>query len=173
MSHKWWFINVTQLVYFTLMPLCDTIVTLWYASCDRCDIDESHFSEFSLKIFRFFFFKNFESVKISVFVVWSECQFNVKNVYFEKSKFSTKIWNFDTKKNFKKFVYQHQINNLQLNFNLELTHVCVITNYKITFSENRFSNIHIHFSVKMRKSLDVDLIQKNSWSISKNCQMKI
>ena len=94
----------------------------------------------------FFFFKNFESVKISVFVVWSECQFNVKNVYFEKSKFSTKIWNFDTKKNFKKFVYQHQINNLQLNFNLELTHVCVITNYKITFSENRFSNIHIHFS---------------------------
>ena len=91
-------------------------------------------------------FRDSKSVKISVFVVWSECQFNVKNVYFEKSKFSTKIWNFDTKKNFKKFVYQHQINNLQLNFNLELTHVCVITNYKITFSENRFSNIHIHFS---------------------------
>ena len=103
--HKRWLITVTQLVYFTIIPLCDTIVTLWHASCDRCDIDESHFSDFFRENFR-----DSKSVKISVFVVWSECQFNVRNVYFEKSKFSKKkkIKNSDTKKlkkkSFKKFV---------------------------------------------------------------------
>ena len=100
-------------------------------------------------LFRFFKenFRDSKSVKISVFVVWSECQFNVRNVYFEKSKFSKKkIKNSDTKswkKNLSKslFVYHHQINNLQLNFNLELTHV--FRNFKLQnyiFHENRFSN---------------------------------
>ena len=134
MIHKRWLIKVTQLVYFTIIPLCDTIVTLWHASCDRCDIDESHYSEFFSKEN----FRDWKSVKISVFVVWSECQFNVRNVYFEKSKFSKKkIKNSDTKKLkiFKKFVcLPPSDKQLAIKFQFRAyARFFVISNYKITF----------------------------------------
>ena len=78
----------------------------------------------------------------------------LKNLNFRKKK----IKNSDTKKLKKKnseslFVYHHQINNLQLNFNLELTHV--FRNFKLpnsNLSENRFSNnlnaILIYFRIE-------------------------
>ena len=86
------------------------------------------------------FQKIFKSVKISVFVVWSECQFNVKNVYFEKSKFSKKFFkNSDTKKLlkkiFKKFVCLQPVDK-QLAIKLQFwayVPLCVILNYQITF----------------------------------------